>query len=107
MATTTSPRPQVRFKADISRLRTAVGLKRRRRLVLLGAGAAVLLAGGVVVLQATRQNSRNPLEGRIFDLRFLAGAHLLFQSLAALFNLGGISQSQFQIDHFSVATRIH
>ena len=59
MATTTSPRPQVRFKADISRLRTAVGLKRRRRLVLLGAGAAVLLAGGVVVLQATRQNSRD------------------------------------------------
>ena len=59
MATTTSPRPQVRFKADISRLRTAVGLKRRRRLVLLGAGAAVLLAGGVLVLQATRQNSRD------------------------------------------------
>ena len=59
MATTTSPRPRVRFKADISRLRTAVGLKRRKRLVLLGAGAAVLLAGGVLVLQATRQNSRD------------------------------------------------
>ena len=59
MATTTSPRPQVRFKADIGRLRTAVGLKRRKRLVLLGAGAAVLLAGGVLVLQATRQNSRD------------------------------------------------
>ena len=59
MATTTSPRPQVRFKADIGRLRTAVGLKRRKRLVLLGAGAAALLAGGVLVLQATRQNSRD------------------------------------------------
>ena len=59
MATTTSPRPRVRFKADISRLRTAVGLKRRKRLVLLGAGAAALLAGGVLVLQATRQNSRD------------------------------------------------
>ena len=59
MATTTSPRPQVRFKADIGRLRTAVGLKRRKRLVLLGAGAAALLAGGVLVMQATRQNSRD------------------------------------------------
>ena len=59
MATTTSPRPQVRFKADIGRLRTAVGLKRRKRLVLLGAGAAALLAGGVLMLQATRQNSRD------------------------------------------------
>ena len=59
MATTTSPRPHVRFKADISRLRTAVGLKRRKRLVLLGAGAAALLAGGVLVMQATRQNSRD------------------------------------------------
>jgi len=59
MATTTSPRPQVRFKADISRLRTAVGLKRRKRLVLVGAGAAVLLTGSVLALQATRQNSRD------------------------------------------------
>ena len=59
MATTTSPRPQVRFKADIGRLCTAVGLKRRKRLVLLGAGAAALLAGGVLVMQATRQNSRD------------------------------------------------
>lgn len=59
MATTTSPRPHVRFKADISRLRTAVGLKRRKRLVLVGAGAAVLLTGSVLALQATRQNSRD------------------------------------------------
>ena len=59
MATTTSPRPQVRFKADINRLRTAVGLKRRKRLVLVGAGAAVLLTGSVLALQATRQNSRD------------------------------------------------
>ena len=59
MATTTSPRPQTKFKVDLRKFRTAVGVRRGSRLVLLGAGAAVLLAGGVLALQANRENSRD------------------------------------------------
>ena len=51
------------------------------------------------------QHGLNPLQGRIFLLRFLAGAHLLLQSLSSLLDLRQIRQTELQIDHLCITGR--